>query len=136
MNPGLDLTTLATIQPDGSVCCQTCGSWTTLDDLMRDGQCPLCREADPKPKGILSIHDDGGKTCDRYTVVLERWGWGLADTRAYPCFTLSSHPGHPQGVSQFGTCRLGRHLGKRISWDELPTEVRGHVRRRMNQSGR
>ena len=43
--PALDFTTIATIQKNGEVCCQTCGSWTTMED-MTDGKCPACREVD------------------------------------------------------------------------------------------
>ena len=39
----LDYTTVATIQDNGDVCCQTCGSWTVIEDMVKDGQCPLCR---------------------------------------------------------------------------------------------
>jgi len=46
----LDFTTLATIQEDGSVCCQNCGSWTTMEDLLRDGKCPLCRTEEQNGK--------------------------------------------------------------------------------------
>jgi hypothetical protein len=40
----VDVTTLATLQEDGSICCDNCGSWTNLDDMAIDGSCPLCRE--------------------------------------------------------------------------------------------
>jgi len=46
----IDMTALATIQRDGSVCCQNCGSWTTMEDLLRDGKCPLCRTEETNGK--------------------------------------------------------------------------------------
>jgi predicted RNA-binding Zn-ribbon protein involved in translation (DUF1610 family) len=45
----LDFTTLATLQDNGDICCPTCGSWTTIEDLEADKlgtevTCPLCSE--------------------------------------------------------------------------------------------
>lgn len=39
----VDFTTIATLQENGDVCCDNCGSWTQLEDMMMDGKCPLCR---------------------------------------------------------------------------------------------
>lgn len=35
--------TIATAQPDGAICCNNCGSWTTIKEQKKDGRCPLCR---------------------------------------------------------------------------------------------
>ena len=67
------------------------------------------------PKFIKAVYDNGGKTIDRYTIVLPD-GDG--------CLSLSDDPNSPQGFSQFGECVEGSHLGKKISWNKLPKNVR------------
>lgn len=36
----LDFTTLSTLQENGDICCPNCGSWTTIEDLITDNNCP------------------------------------------------------------------------------------------------
>ena len=82
-----------------------------------------------QPRALLRVYDFGD-TSDRYTVVLKRRGYDLPYP-LYPCLGLSGAPEHPQGVSQFGDCKLGRHLGKRIAWGDLPENVQAHVAGRI-----
>ena len=67
----------------------------------------------------IRIYDNGGKTLDRYTAVYMGWpeGRGLYAARG-----MSEHPCHPQGFGQFCSAMPGRHLGKRITFAELPTD--------------
>lgn len=74
----------------------------------------------------IRCYDNGGKTADRYTVVYledrERDG-------TYTCVGMSAEPFHPQGVGQHSTAMLGRHLGRRISFEALPVDCRRLVLR-------
>lgn len=83
-----------------------------------------------QPKLVIGVYDNGGKTFDRYTVALDLPG-DRRDKRMKECIGLSSNPSHPQGFSQFATCQLGRHLGKKLKWGQLPAEIRKHVAARL-----
>ena len=77
----------------------------------------------------IKIYDNGGKTFDRYTVVYldspER------EPRTYECRAMSERPRHPQVFGQICTAMLGRHLGRRIKFSELPAECQDVVRADM-----
>lgn len=68
----------------------------------------------------IRIYDNGGKTLDRYTVV-------FMDQPEHPApsfavLGMSEHPFHPQGFGQHCTAMPGRHLGKRIKFEQLPPD--------------
>lgn len=67
----------------------------------------------------VRIYDNGGKSFDRYTAVYmhrpERTG-------CYECRGMSRWPTHPQGYGMYGSAMPGRHLGKRIRFEELPED--------------
>jgi hypothetical protein len=65
------------------------------------------------------IYDNGGKTFDRYTAVylLEREGPNLYGARG-----MSEHPFHPLGFGMYCSAMPGRHLGKRIKFEQLPPD--------------
>lgn len=67
---------------------------------------------------------------DRYTVVFE----GDKDGR-FPCLGLSAEPHSPQGVSQWGLCEEGEHLGKKIPLKMLPDNILAHVLGRTIERG-
>lgn len=67
----------------------------------------------------LKIYDDGGKTADRYTAVFCEPGRTQHD-----CLGMSADPFHPQGVGQHSTAVCGKHLGKRVSFSDVPPAVR------------
>jgi len=72
---------------------------------------------------IYKIYDNGGKTVDRYTIL----------TSPTECLGLSDYPTHPQyGISQWGDCVDGDHLGKKIKLDNLPNNVQEHIIKRLN----
>jgi hypothetical protein len=67
----------------------------------------------------LRIYDNGGKSFDRYTIVfLDRPEHG----DMLECLAMSENPFHPQGFCQHSMAMLGAHLGKRIRFDQLPTD--------------
>jgi hypothetical protein len=70
---------------------------------------------------IKAIHDNKGKTFDRYTVVFED---GMA-------LGLSHNPDSPIGFSQWGSAAEGVDLGKTISLEELPERVHQHIKIRL-----
>jgi len=80
-----------------------------------------------KPKFIKAIYDNHGtkdETFDRYTVIFNTHeGHHIL----FDCLALSHNPASPQGISEFSTCAVGSHLGRKISWEKLPFEIRGHV---------
>lgn len=70
----------------------------------------------------VRVYDDGGKTIDRYTVVLTR-----SSLNTWECIGMSQDVTSPQGFYQHSVCRLGRHLGKRISFAALPAAHRERI---------
>lgn len=72
----------------------------------------------------LRIYDNGGKTFDRFTVVFmdrpERNG-------LYEALAMSEGCYHPQGIGMHTSAMPGRHLGKRIGLDSLPSDCRKFV---------
>jgi hypothetical protein len=80
-----------------------------------------------KPK-YIHIYDNGGKTVDRYTVVYTR-------TSSHEYVGLSERPFHPQGFCQHGVAQQSidypayGHIGKKISWEDLPEDCKQIVMR-------
>jgi hypothetical protein len=81
---------------------------------------------------ILGIYDNGGKTFDRYTVVYDLVERPAIPTRKekalYFCVGMSKQPFHPQGFGQHSSANLGRHLGKRIKFEQLPLDCQKLVK--------
>ena len=67
---------------------------------------------------IKGIYDNRGKTFDRYTVVFDD-GSALG---------LSHNPDSPVGFSQWGSVAESVDLGKPITFQELPENVRKHIK--------
>ena len=85
-------------------------------------------------KGIKAIYDSG-EGGDRYTVYYsDRRGWGFPHARnadgkkIYPCVGMSANPFHPQGIGQHGSGVLGKHNGKRITFNDLPPDCQELVK--------
>jgi len=69
----------------------------------------------------VKVYDNRGATCDRYTVILNAQSDYVG---------MSSKPFDPQGFGQHGEgCLPGKHLGKRIKFEELPEDCKKLVRR-------
>ena len=85
-----------------------------------------------KPKDIKSIWDAGEKETDRYTIIFDpKQGW-----EANPGYfqSLGFAAGRGGGtISQFGEAREGKHLGKKLKWEDLPKESQEHVLQRIKE---
>ena len=66
----------------------------------------------------LNVYDNGGKTLDRYTAVFLKSKYKVQGQWWYDCLGMSTDPFN--GFGQHGQCQLGRHLGKKIDFNELP----------------
>lgn len=75
-----------------------------------------------KPKNVRA-YDNGGKTQDRYTLVFMSFPVQGAAGQ-YECLGMDACPFSPMGFRQHGVAVPGRHLGKRIPWEELPDDCR------------
>ena len=80
---------------------------------------------------VLRIYDNGGKTCDRYTIIPPRWA-GADYRENYPgswqAIGANAAPFHPQGFGMHVSAAPGPHLGKRIPWGSLPADVQKFAR--------
>jgi len=71
---------------------------------------------------------------ERYTIVFKenRPNPKNPNRRLYMCLSMNDLPEHPSlGISQFGKCIIGKHLGKKIAFNDLPDKIQIHVNRRM-----
>lgn len=77
-------------------------------------------------ENVLRVYDSGPGTGDRYTVVLKK-EWE-ASRGLSKCLGFNENPTHPShGISQFSECKVGKHLGKRIAFTDLPKDLQRHV---------
>ena len=88
------------------------------------------------PAGIpkwIRCYDNGGKTCDRYTVVFtkkknESIHNGKVIASEFMYLGMSEYPYDPQGFGQHGSSdtQIDRpsysHIGKRIKYTDLPAD--------------
>lgn len=78
----------------------------------------------------LRLYDNGGKTCDRFTIIPPRWA-GQAwreHGRQWQAIGSSERPFHPQGFGMHCSATPGPHLGRRIKWADLPADVQRFAR--------
>lgn len=72
----------------------------------------------------VRIYDNGGKSYDRYTAVYMDEHYYHEQHPEYrttfTCIGMSEDPFHPQGFGQHGPAMPGKHLGKRIAFEQLP----------------
>lgn len=78
---------------------------------------------------IIAIYDNGGETMDRYTIVFNTYHDHRKTLRE--CLALSSNPSDPQGFSQWSSCQIGKHLGKKLKFEQLPELIQKHVQARI-----
>lgn len=72
----------------------------------------------------IKVYDAGHRMIDRYTVIFMNEKHENGD---FNYLGMSEHPTHPQGVAMHGECKPGRHLGRRIKFDQLPVDCRNLV---------
>ena len=77
-------------------------------------------------ESIKAIYDNGGKTFDRYTVYYGRFTESRT-VRFYQCRGMSANPYSPQGFCQYSDGCIGRHNGKKISFEDLPKDCQSVV---------
>jgi len=72
---------------------------------------------------IHTIYDAGDTVADQYTVYYKGLGTvhqSFAGSRE--CRGMSAHPQHPQGFGQWSSGKLGKHNGKKITFEQLPPD--------------
>lgn len=83
------------------------------------------------PGYVLAAYDNGGRTIDRYTVLMGGpiYDERLAASRLAPALFMSSVLSDPRGVSLWVEIDPSRRdfFGERIRWTDLPAGVRQHV---------
>lgn len=88
------------------------------------------------PDYVLACYDNGGKTVDRYTVLFGAPLWSEDMGRNVPYLAMSGAPTHPQGFSQWGEMPAHNRqaCGKHIKWNDLPENIRAHVKARAESN--
>ena len=78
----------------------------------------------------LRIYDYGDKVEDRYTILPPRWAraYRHRDCNTWEGIATNAYPFHPQGFGQHIECPAGPHLGKRITWQDLPEQAQQFAR--------
>jgi len=81
----------------------------------------------------VKFYDNGGKSLDRYTVVYldDPEGNGFFGARG-----MCSNPCSPQGIGCYVSAMPGRHLGKRIKFEQLPEKCKKLVLSDLNLNGK
>lgn len=79
-------------------------------------------------KTIKMVYDNGGESIDRYTVVTD---CEEIDGALFSLH-LSEDCTAPNGVSMCGSVIPGEHLGREISFTELPERMQEHIRKQLS----
>jgi hypothetical protein len=79
---------------------------------------------------IYKIFDNGGKTFDRYTILTKPFHFG----KSCNALGLSNNCDSPQGFSQMCDVYEGADIGKEISWEDLPENVKEHALSRLEKN--
>lgn len=78
---------------------------------------------------ITAIYDNGGKTLDRFTVVTDQPEYDARNTpNLFMALGLSMDG---DGFSQWTTAVPGRHLGRRIQFEQLSANTQAHIAGRL-----
>jgi hypothetical protein len=81
----------------------------------------------------IKVYDNGGKTWDRFTVVYLDCPENSPNT--FAAVAMNERPFHPQGFGQHCSAMPGRHLGKRIRFEDLPEDCQKLVLRDLKDLG-
>jgi hypothetical protein len=79
---------------------------------------------------IIACYDNGGETLDRYTIVFNTFHDYKKTLRECLALSKGDEDGF-FGFSQFSSCQLGKHLGKKLKFEQLPEHVQKHIKSRM-----
>jgi hypothetical protein len=74
---------------------------------------------------VCRIFDAGPELADRYTIAFK--GYRVDRELWYPYLAAGPTPFHPGGFGQHGESQYlltGKHLGKRIHFEDLPGDVK------------
>jgi hypothetical protein len=80
---------------------------------------------------MITVYDNGGKTIDRYTIIIRR-------NQGYDVYGMSSNPFSSQGFNQFSftimrKSELNRgELGHTVNFITLPDEVKSAILDRLH----
>ncbi len=86
-----------------------------------------------KPKDIKSIWDIGeGKSMDRYTIIFDPKQGYEASPGLFMSLGFAAGRGGGS-ISQWGEAKEGKHLGKKLKWEDLPKESQEHVIDRIKE---
>jgi hypothetical protein len=78
----------------------------------------------------IRIYDNGGKTADRFTVIyMDSPERGV---NLYECLGMDERPFHPMGIGMHGSATPGRHLGRRIKFEDLQADCQQAVLRDLH----
>jgi hypothetical protein len=77
----------------------------------------------------ISFYDNGGKTFDRITVIFNDSKRATKDGYVYDCLACS-HSG--SGFFQHSDAMKGKHLGKKVSFDNLSPELQKRLKTYFN----
>ena len=80
---------------------------------------------------ITAIYDNGGETLDRYTVVTDeaaRSGYRHDESKLFEMLGLNEGG---DGFSQWSTGQAGRHLGKKVYFENLSEATQKHIAERV-----
>jgi len=77
----------------------------------------------------IRIYDNGGKTADRFTAVfMDQPEKGF---NTFAALGFDERPFHPQGFGQHTSAMPGRHLGRRIKFQDLKKDGQRLIQREM-----
>ena len=80
------------------------------------------------PGSRIRIYDNGGKTIDRYTLVVP----SVNEPGKLDMYGFNDAPYHPQGFGQYAgsydKMKSYSHLGKLISYNNLPEQAKKYVK--------
>lgn len=97
---------------------------------VKEGACSAHIVVESKNSEIYRLYDNGGKTMDRYTCVFmqhkERDG-------SFEALGFNREPFH--GIGMYCSAIPGRHLGKRITIDDLPPQGKLFVEQELKEYG-
>ena len=73
---------------------------------------------------VISVYDNGGKSLDRYTIVVNSIVSKNSNNNQYDAISASESGA---GVFMWVQCEIGKHLGKKIEFASLNKELQKKV---------